>query len=324
MSNDELTPLLVTVFTPTYNRAHTLPDLYESLYKQTDMNFEWLVIDDGSEDKTAELVHAWMSNSRFPIRYCYQENSGKHIAYNWALTLAQGQLFWPIDSDDLAVPISIERIRYHWQKVQEEHSKAKAISFLLYTANGGRLNEDYSQPIFEARLPQLIYQGIIKHDVWVVFEINSARLCSFSEQYHRIYVPERTILYAFSAAHLTRFINERLGIYRHNSVDTSRMSNFSRLEQLKTGGAISLFLQHWSQLNFGRRYLWRYLKFHSLSAIHFHRFAGLAGIGLRDRLRRITDPTMRYFVAIFWPLGWLAARLTLIKYHRAMSQVKKI
>ncbi len=323
MSNDELTLLVVTIFTPTYNRAHTLPDLYESLYKQTDLNFEWLVIDDGSGDKTVELVHAWMSNGRFPIRYYYQENSGKHIAYNWALALAQGQLFWPIDSDDLAVPISIERIRYHWQKVQAEHSTAKAISFPYNRINSKQASNDYSLPFFEARFPDLIHQGIIKEDVAFVFEINSARLFSFSEQYRRIYVPESTILYAFSAAYLTRFINECLGICRGKSADTSRLSNFSRLERLKTGGAISLFLQHWARLNFGRRYLWHYLKFYSLSAIHFHRFASLAGIGFRDRLRRITHPTMRYFVVIFWPLGWLAAWLTLIKYHRAMGQVKK-
>ena len=46
----------LTVFTPTYNRKHTLPRTYESLCRQTCSDFEWLVIDDGSSDGTREWI----------------------------------------------------------------------------------------------------------------------------------------------------------------------------------------------------------------------------------------------------------------------------
>ena len=59
----------LTVFTPTYNRAHTLPRTYESLLRQTCKDFEWLVIDDGSTDGTAGLVRGWIEENRIPIRY---------------------------------------------------------------------------------------------------------------------------------------------------------------------------------------------------------------------------------------------------------------
>jgi len=62
-----------TVFTPTYNRAHTLPRVYESLKHQTFRDFEWLIVDDGSTDNTKELVEVWQKENLFPIRYFWQK-----------------------------------------------------------------------------------------------------------------------------------------------------------------------------------------------------------------------------------------------------------
>lgn len=61
--------MLVTVFTPTYNRAHTIGRVYKSLLAQTNKDFEWLVVDDGSKDNTRELVEGWKSEGKMPIRY---------------------------------------------------------------------------------------------------------------------------------------------------------------------------------------------------------------------------------------------------------------
>lgn len=92
--------MLFTVFTPTFNRAHTLHRVYDSLGQQSFRNFEWLVVDDGSTDNTEQLVRDWKSNSDFPIRYEKQANSGKHVAINKAARLAKGALFLIADSDD--------------------------------------------------------------------------------------------------------------------------------------------------------------------------------------------------------------------------------
>ena len=91
----------VTVFTPTYNRAYIIENLYRSLQRQTCMEFEWLVVDDGSSDGTEALFEKWVKEENpFPIRYHKKENGGKCRAINRGLEMADGELFFTVDSDD--------------------------------------------------------------------------------------------------------------------------------------------------------------------------------------------------------------------------------
>lgn len=105
-NNQELRPLF-TVFTPTYNRAHLLHRVYESLKKQTCKDFEWLIVDDGSTDATGDLIAAWQQESLtdFPIRYIWQDNGHKKSAFNRGVKEAHGELFVPWDSDDVSSPM---------------------------------------------------------------------------------------------------------------------------------------------------------------------------------------------------------------------------
>ena len=70
----------ITILTPTYNRAAYLPKLYQSLTEQTNRDFLWMVIDDGSTDDTGSLVEGWQQEKAIPIVYERQENGGKHRA----------------------------------------------------------------------------------------------------------------------------------------------------------------------------------------------------------------------------------------------------
>lgn len=101
----------ITVFTPTYNRAYILPQLYQSLQSQTFHDFEWLIIDDGSTDQTERLVECWIRETNpFSIRYIKKENEGKCRAINDALDLAKGELFTVVDSDDCLTADALEKI----------------------------------------------------------------------------------------------------------------------------------------------------------------------------------------------------------------------
>ena len=66
--------MLITLFTPTYNRAHLLERLYSSIKKQTYHHFEWLIVDDGSTDNTSEVVKTFIEEGIITIKYVFKRN----------------------------------------------------------------------------------------------------------------------------------------------------------------------------------------------------------------------------------------------------------
>lgn len=111
----------LTIFTPAYNRAHTLARTYESLRRQDCKDFVWLIVDDGSTDETADRVKAWQSQeTEFEIRYLYKENGGMHTAHNAAYEVIDTELNVCIDSDDCLAEGAVRKIKAAWEKVREK------------------------------------------------------------------------------------------------------------------------------------------------------------------------------------------------------------
>lgn len=111
--------IAITVFTPAYNRAHTIGRTYRSLLAQNCKNFIWMIVDDGSTDNTAELVHQWQAQDNgFEIRYIYKENGGMHTAHNTAYENIDTELNICIDSDDELAPGAIQKILDKWGEVK--------------------------------------------------------------------------------------------------------------------------------------------------------------------------------------------------------------
>lgn len=117
---------MITIFTPIYNRAYIIEQLYQSLLNQTNHNFEWLIIDDGSTDQIGELVNSWIKNSNAPftLRFYQQENGGKHRAINRGVQLAKGDAFFIVDSDDYLTDDAVEVIGKWWKDIKEDESYA--------------------------------------------------------------------------------------------------------------------------------------------------------------------------------------------------------
>lgn len=131
----------LTVFTPAYNRAHTIGRTYESLCRQTCKDFKWLVIDDGSTDNTKELVEIWKNlDNGFEIRYVWKENGGLHTGYNKAIELADTELCVCIDSDDYMPDDAVEKILNCWkEKGSKDVAGIIGLDYLLdNTPIGGR------------------------------------------------------------------------------------------------------------------------------------------------------------------------------------------
>lgn len=108
---------LLTVFTPAYNRADLLERCYQSVNNQTNKNFIWLIIDDGSTDNTATIAKRWAEESKdVEIKYIYKENGGLHTAYNAAIENIDTELAVCIDSDDFMPENAVEIIVDFWEK----------------------------------------------------------------------------------------------------------------------------------------------------------------------------------------------------------------
>lgn len=131
----------ITIITPTYNRADLLPRLYESLLAQTNTDFEWLVIDDGSQDGTGELLQQYLQEGRIPVYYEKQPNAGKHTALNRGIAQIKSELTFIVDSDDYLTSDAVEIILdYH--KKYRNFDNLCGYSFLRCHQDG-RVNTAY-------------------------------------------------------------------------------------------------------------------------------------------------------------------------------------
>lgn len=131
----------ITILTPTYNRAGLLPRLYESLLKQTDKDFEWLVIDDGSMDDTEKLIQQYCQNDAVKVSYEKQANAGKHTALNRGIARIRSELTFIVDSDDYLPEDAVEIILSCHRKYRETAGLC-GYSFLRCHQDG-RVNTAY-------------------------------------------------------------------------------------------------------------------------------------------------------------------------------------
>ena len=130
---------MITIFTPTYNRSVLLERIYDSLIIQNNKDFEWLIVDDGSMDNTKEVVQKWIDEDKIKIRYIYQKNQGKYVAFNTGVNNANGELFFCVDSDDFLPNNAIELIYKAWSK--NTYENIAGIIALKENTNGERLSD---------------------------------------------------------------------------------------------------------------------------------------------------------------------------------------
>ncbi len=125
---------MITILTPTYNREKTLKKCYESLINQSDGNFEWIIVDDGSTDSTKKVVDEFIKQKKISIKYIYKSNGGKCSAINYGVNEASGELLIILDSDDYLDNNAINIVNDKWKKYKA-NKKIAGMVFLRKIKN---------------------------------------------------------------------------------------------------------------------------------------------------------------------------------------------
>lgn len=105
---------LFSVVIPAYNREKTVGRSIESILNQTYKNFEIIIVDDGSKDKTRDICKTFLYDKR--VSYLYQENSGAQCARNNGLYHSRGEFVIFLDSDDELLPFCLEKMIKEYEK----------------------------------------------------------------------------------------------------------------------------------------------------------------------------------------------------------------
>ncbi|BCZ26294.1 sugar transferase [Claveliimonas bilis] len=158
----------LTIFTPTYNRGYILQKLYKSLKKQRNIDFQWLIVDDGSTDNTEQIVDTWIKENKIQICYYKQENGGKQRAFNRGVNNAKTELFMCIDSDEYLLEDAVEIILQQWKKIRKNKNLAGMVALRGKTEDQP-IGTYFPERIKESSLGELYSSYHFKGDTELIY-----------------------------------------------------------------------------------------------------------------------------------------------------------
>jgi hypothetical protein len=290
-----------TVFTPTRNRGHVLHRMYESLAAQTFRDFEWLVIDNESEDGTEALVRGWEQRASFPIRYIRQPNRGLQVSWRRAISEARGELFVQTRAADACRPNALERLDAIWEGIPEDERPGfSAVSVLAEDEHGNLIGTEFPRSPLDSDSLELRYRYKVRGDKWGFQRTDVLR--GFPPPVtdgYAGYVPESLVWTAIARQYRTRYVNERLRIYFQDQ--TTSLSRPRRPAENAPGAVLQLE----SLLNHDVRWF-RYapLAFYWRAAL-LARFSFHMGRSVTAQWRGLTNlPARMLWLTALLP-GWL-------------------
>ena len=214
---------MITILTPTFNRAHLLPRLFESLTHQTDFNFEWLVMDDGSTDGTSDLFagNTFLS-APFPIRYYRQENGGKHRALNAGVKQAKGDFIFIADSDDWLLPQSVAIVGQHTSAIADDNTFAGVAGLDVFD-DERIVGTGLPQDIIGCNAMDIRYRYHVDGDLKEVFKTAVLQEFPFPEIQDEKFCPEQLVWFRIAQKYKLRYFNTPIYVaeYQPNGITAS-------------------------------------------------------------------------------------------------------
>lgn len=198
---------LVTVFTPTFNRREELKRLYKSLINQSDKRFVWLIVDDGSVDKTSELIDLWKAEGKVPVKYVYQENQGKHVAHNTGVLNTDTEFFYCVDSDDELPRDAIDTIYENIADIRTRPDIAGLIAKKGYH-NGEKMSTEFPHMVSEASIRDIYRVYGLKGELAMVFKTKVLKGILFPVFSGEKFLGENAILNLISIEYKMKLVNK--------------------------------------------------------------------------------------------------------------------
>ena len=217
---------MITVLTPTYNRASLLINLYQSLIKQDFDDFEWVIVDDGSIDATTDIVNQFIQERQIVITYIKQANGGKHRALNRGVKEAKGELVLIVDSDDTLPKDSLLNINQHYVDIKD-NSSIGGVCGLMAHHDGTIIGERKISSSMNLSSIEMRYKYGFVGDVCEVFKTDVLREFPFPEIENEKFCPEALVWNRIATKYKLHYFNEV--IYYRDYLDDGLTSKIVRI-----------------------------------------------------------------------------------------------
>ncbi|MEV6848908.1 glycosyltransferase [Actinoplanes sp. NPDC051411] len=298
---------LVSVVTPTYNRAHTLRDAFSGLLEQQ-AALEWIVVDDGSTDRTKALVEQLADRAPFPVRYLRQAHAGKHLAVNRGVAAARGELVALLDSDDALLPGALDRLLEHWVAIADPAGYV-GVTGLDIDEAGQVIGARFPADVVDATWQEMRYRCRMTGDKWGVLRTDVLRDNPF--RIAEGYIAEGEVWRRIGLRYRTRYVNV--------PVLSCRTSGADRITRLPYS-AVAAGMVHYHILVLTEDIRW--FRHHPTT---FVRTAGNLvrgqfhlGVPVHRQPRPLTTWRARLLWATCLPCGWVLYRRDRVR-HRPMA-----
>lgn len=297
----------ITIITPSYNRAHTLTRVFDSLTHQTFKDFKWIIMDDGSTDSTKELVEEFRSKAEFPIDYYFNENQHKFHTVFEGVKKVKSPYFVIWDSDD-AYPEDSLAILYQEVFNLPSDQKFMAVMGLSAYENGEIVGDKYPDDGFDGSILDMRYKHKVRGDKNGIF-ITSNYLEVLSKidttQFKKgVYIPYSVFYNLYdSLGYQTRFINKVVRFYMFDEDDSASVSN----TRTSGGNRYGLMVGHLSFVNSYGKKLKAYPKALVRNIIGYQVYALANGKGLSEIIRELEQ--YKLLGSLLFPFSFIYRKL---------------
>jgi len=276
----------LTILTPTYNRGYILHKVFESLKNQTNQDFIWLIVDDGSTDDTKELASKFKADSPFEIRYIYKENGGKHTALRMGINIIDSELTAFLDSDDIFTHDAVETIAERWNDCRK-HPNIASVDFLKVYPDGSIIGDLYPKDGYISNFIECRFNKNIKGDKAAAYRTDILKQFPFPD-IKGVFIPEGIVWGKIGDKYDSIYYNKSICICEYREDGITKNVRKQILQKKSTG----IMMASNSYLCFKRKL---HLK-RKFKIVVFWGACGLAAkIKIRDLLKESNAPVLQFF-----------------------------